>query len=120
MFVDDREQNLAPARALGMQDDSFRRARSSLRDALAELGFDLSSADRVPATQTVVEAMETITNMQLAMIGLGRMGGNMVERLDAERTSSWSSSIAAPTSSRKYQKLGATPAKDLADRRRAS
>ena len=52
--------------------------------------------------------------MQLAMIGLGRMGGNMTERLmrgghtvvafDRE-----------PDTVAKYQQMGATPAKDLAD-----
>ena len=52
--------------------------------------------------------------MQMAMIGLGRMGGNMVERLmrKGHQTVVYdrSSDVVA-----KYQKLGATPAKDLAD-----
>ena len=42
VFVDDREQNLAPARALGMKTIHFEGARQ-LAGALAELGFTLSS-----------------------------------------------------------------------------
>ena len=52
--------------------------------------------------------------MQLAMIGLGRMGGNMTERLmrgghavvvyDRD-----------PATVKKYQQMGATPATDLAE-----
>ena len=52
--------------------------------------------------------------MQMAMIGLGRMGGNMVERLmrKGHQTVVYdrSSDVVA-----KYQKMGSTPAKDLAD-----
>jgi 6-phosphogluconate dehydrogenase len=52
--------------------------------------------------------------MQMAMIGLGRMGGNMVERLmrKGHQTVVYdrSSDVVA-----KYQKLGSTPAKDLAE-----
>jgi 6-phosphogluconate dehydrogenase len=52
--------------------------------------------------------------MQLAMIGLGRMGGNMVERLMRDKHS-----IVAfdrdPAVVGKYVKLGAAGAKDLAD-----
>ena len=40
VFVDDREQNLAPARALGMKTIHFTSA-SQLAGALAELGFAL-------------------------------------------------------------------------------
>jgi 6-phosphogluconate dehydrogenase len=52
--------------------------------------------------------------MQIAMIGLGRMGGNMVERLmrKGHETVVWDRSADVVT---KYQKLGAAPAKDLAD-----
>src|SRR5690242_9375586 len=52
--------------------------------------------------------------MQLAMIGLGRMGGNMVERLmrKGHQTVVWDRT---PDVVSKYQKMGATPAKDLAD-----
>ena len=52
--------------------------------------------------------------MQMAMIGLGRMGGNMVERLmrKGHKTVVWDRSADAIA---KYQKLGSTPAKDLND-----
>jgi len=40
LFVDDREQNLAPARALGMQTIHFTNAETLARN-FAELGFDL-------------------------------------------------------------------------------
>lgn len=40
VFVDDREQNLAPARALGMQTIHFTSA-AALSRSLAELGFDV-------------------------------------------------------------------------------
>jgi 6-phosphogluconate dehydrogenase len=52
--------------------------------------------------------------MQLAMIGLGKMGGNMSERLVRDKHSVvvYDRDAAAVG---KYQKLGATPAKDLAD-----
>jgi len=52
--------------------------------------------------------------MQMAMIGLGRMGGNMVERLmrKGHKTVVWDRSAEATA---KYQKMGATPAKDLND-----
>jgi 6-phosphogluconate dehydrogenase len=52
--------------------------------------------------------------MQLAMIGLGKMGGNMTERLIRH-----GHSVIAfdrdPATVSKYQGLGAAPAKDLAD-----
>jgi 6-phosphogluconate dehydrogenase len=52
--------------------------------------------------------------MQLAMIGLGKMGGNMVERLMRN-----GHSVVAfdrdPAVVGRYQQLGASPAKDLAD-----
>jgi 6-phosphogluconate dehydrogenase len=52
--------------------------------------------------------------MHLAMIGLGKMGGNMVERLIRH-----GHSVVAfdrdPATVSKYQGLGAAPAKDLAD-----
>ncbi|HEY4306160.1 MAG TPA: decarboxylating 6-phosphogluconate dehydrogenase [Gemmatimonadaceae bacterium] len=50
--------------------------------------------------------------MQLAMIGLGRMGGNMVERLmrNGHKLVVYDRSAEAVG---KYQKLGATPATDL-------
>jgi 6-phosphogluconate dehydrogenase len=52
--------------------------------------------------------------MHLAMIGLGKMGGNMVERLIRH-----GHSVVAfdrdPATVAKYQGLGAAPAKDLAD-----
>jgi len=52
--------------------------------------------------------------MQMAMIGLGRMGGNMVERLmrNGHQTVVYdrSSDVVA-----KYQKMGSTPAKDLGE-----
>ena len=52
--------------------------------------------------------------MQMAMIGLGRMGGNMVERLmrKGHKTVVWDRSADAIA---KYQKMGSTPAKDLED-----
>src|SRR5215469_6453666 len=52
--------------------------------------------------------------MQMAMIGLGRMGGNMVERLmrKGHQTVVWDRSADVVA---KYQKMGATPAKDLDD-----
>jgi 6-phosphogluconate dehydrogenase len=52
--------------------------------------------------------------MQLAMIGLGRMGGNMVERLMRHGHSVVAYDRDPATVSR-YQGLGAAPAKDLAD-----
>jgi 6-phosphogluconate dehydrogenase len=52
--------------------------------------------------------------MQLAMIGLGRMGGNMVERLMRHGHSVVAYDRDAATVG-KYQGLGAAPAKDLAD-----
>lgn len=51
--------------------------------------------------------------MQLAMIGLGRMGGNMVERLMRHGHQLVVYDRSAETIA-KYQKLGATPAADLA------
>jgi len=52
--------------------------------------------------------------MQMAMIGLGRMGGNMVERLmrEGHQTVVYDRTADAVA---KYQKIGSTPAKDLAD-----
>ena len=52
--------------------------------------------------------------MQMAMIGLGRMGGNMVERLmrNGHQTVVYDRSADVVA---KYQKLGATPAHDLAE-----
>jgi 6-phosphogluconate dehydrogenase len=52
--------------------------------------------------------------MQMAMIGLGRMGGNMVERLmrKGHQTVVYDRTADAVA---KYQKIGSTPAKDLAD-----
>ncbi|HET7372254.1 MAG TPA: decarboxylating 6-phosphogluconate dehydrogenase [Gemmatimonadaceae bacterium] len=54
-----------------------------------------------------------ITKMQLAMIGLGRMGGNMVERLmrKGHKVVVYDRS---PDAVSKYASLGATPAADLA------
>jgi 6-phosphogluconate dehydrogenase len=52
--------------------------------------------------------------MQLAMIGLGRMGGNMVERLMRQRHSVVVYDRSAEAVQR-AAKLGATPANDLAD-----
>jgi len=52
--------------------------------------------------------------MQLAMIGLGKMGGNMVERLLRNGHSVVAYDHHAENVS-KYQGLGAAPAKDLAD-----
>jgi 6-phosphogluconate dehydrogenase len=52
--------------------------------------------------------------MQLAMIGLGKMGGNMVERLMRNGHSLVAYDRDAATTAR-YQQLGASPAKDLAD-----
>jgi 6-phosphogluconate dehydrogenase len=51
--------------------------------------------------------------MQLAMIGLGRMGGNMVERLIRKGHSLVAYDRNADVRA-KYEKLGATPAADLA------
>src|SRR6185295_364183 len=51
--------------------------------------------------------------MQLAMIGLGRMGGNMVERLMRHGHQLVAFDRTAETVA-KYEKLGATPASDLA------
>ena len=52
--------------------------------------------------------------MQLAMIGLGKMGGNMVERLmrNGHTVVAFDRDPAVVT---KYQQIGASPAKDLAD-----
>ena len=52
--------------------------------------------------------------MQLAMIGLGKMGGNMTERLMRDGHSLVAFDRDAASVS-KYQGLGASPAKDLAD-----
>jgi len=52
--------------------------------------------------------------MQLAMIGLGRMGGNMVERL-MKHGHSLVAFDRDPATVAKYQGLGAAGAKDLAD-----
>ncbi len=52
--------------------------------------------------------------MQLAMIGLGRMGGNMVERL-MRHGHSLVVYDRSPETVAKYAALGASPAKDLAD-----
>ena len=52
--------------------------------------------------------------MQLAMIGLGKMGGNMTERLMRGGHSVIAYDRDAATVS-KYQGIGASPAKDLAD-----
>jgi 6-phosphogluconate dehydrogenase len=52
--------------------------------------------------------------MQLAMIGLGRMGGNMVERLMRERHSLVVYDRSADAVQR-VAKMGAAPARDLAD-----
>src|SRR3954466_16195691 len=52
-------------------------------------------------------------SMKLAMIGLGKMGGNMTERLlrNGHQVVAYDR---APDVVAKYGKLGATPAKDLA------
>ena len=52
--------------------------------------------------------------MQMAMIGLGRMGGNMVERLmrNGHQTVVYDRSSDAIA---KYQEMGSTPAKDLGE-----
>ena len=52
--------------------------------------------------------------MQLAMIGLGRMGGNMVERL-LRHGHELVVYDRAPDAIERYRQLGATPATDLAD-----
>ncbi|MEO6525136.1 MAG: phosphogluconate dehydrogenase (NAD(+)-dependent, decarboxylating) [Gemmatimonadaceae bacterium] len=52
--------------------------------------------------------------MQLAMIGLGKMGGNMVERL-MRNGHSLVAFDRDPSVVAKYQQLGANPAKDLAE-----
>ena len=52
--------------------------------------------------------------MHLAMIGLGKMGGNMVERLIRHGHSPVAFDR-DPAVVAKYQGLGAAPAKDLAD-----
>jgi 6-phosphogluconate dehydrogenase len=52
--------------------------------------------------------------MQLAMIGLGRMGGNMVERL-MRHGHELVAFDRAPETVARYQKLGATPAGSLAE-----
>src|SRR5437899_1184655 len=52
--------------------------------------------------------------MQLAMIGLGRIGCNMVERL-MQHGHSVVAFDRDPAVVSKYQKLGAAPAKDLGD-----
>jgi 6-phosphogluconate dehydrogenase len=52
--------------------------------------------------------------MQLAMIGLGKMGGNMTERLIRGGHSVVAFDRDAAVVS-KYQGIGASPAKDLAD-----
>ena len=52
--------------------------------------------------------------MQLAMIGLGKMGGNMTERLMRDKHTLVAYDRDQATVA-KYQSLGATPAKDLAD-----
>jgi 6-phosphogluconate dehydrogenase len=52
--------------------------------------------------------------MQMAMIGLGRMGGNMVERLMRKGHQTVVYDRAADVVA-KYQKMGSTPGKDLAD-----
>ena len=52
--------------------------------------------------------------MQMAMIGLGRMGGNMVERLMRKGHQTVVFDRSADVVA-KYQKMGATPAKDLSD-----
>src|SRR4051812_4124027 len=52
--------------------------------------------------------------MQLAMIGLGKMGGNMTERL-MRNGHSMVAYDRDPATVSKYQVLGARPAKDLAD-----
>src|SRR3954464_10601393 len=54
------------------------------------------------------------TLMQLAMIGLGKMGGNMVERL-MRNGHSLVAYDRAPATTAKYQQIGGSPAKDLAD-----
>ena len=52
--------------------------------------------------------------MQMAMIGLGRMGGNMVERLmrKGHQTVVWDRSNDVVT---RYEKMGSTAARDLSD-----
>jgi 6-phosphogluconate dehydrogenase len=52
--------------------------------------------------------------MQLAMIGLGKMGGNMVERL-MRNGHSLVAYDRDPATTARYQQIGASPAKDLAD-----
>jgi 6-phosphogluconate dehydrogenase len=52
--------------------------------------------------------------MQLAMIGLGKMGGNMVERL-MRAGHTLVAYDRDPATVTKYQQIGASPAKDLAD-----
>ena len=52
--------------------------------------------------------------MQIAMIGLGRMGGNMVERLIRKGHQAVVYDRSADVVA-KYEKMGSTPAKDLGD-----
>ena len=53
--------------------------------------------------------------MQLGMIGLGRMGGNIVRRLMQRTAIAASSSTRAPTRCAALAGEGATPSRDLAD-----
>src|SRR5258708_37433422 len=67
-----------------------------------------SSADSVTTKQS------TEAHMQLAMIGLGKMGGNMSERLlrDGHKVVVYDRDVSTVA---RYQAAGAAAAKDLAD-----
>ena len=82
-------------------------ATTSLHDARLALDY------RARRVVMLIASLATREHtMQLAMIGLGRMGGNMVERLmrNGHKLVVYDRSAEAVA---KYEKLGATPAKDL-------
>src|SRR5215208_2539185 len=70
--------------------------------------------NRLPTNAFPPHSLAKTNPMHLAMIGLGKMGGNMVERLmrNGHSVVAFDRDPAVVT---KYQGLGATPANDLAE-----
>ena len=105
LFVDDRMQNLTPAAALGMKTIHFQSAEQ-LRHELHALVWR-AERDTAPRSLYLYPSTGELS-MQLAMIGLGRMGGNMVERLMRRGHKLVAFDRSAEVDARSIESLGAT------------
>ena len=107
LFIDDRQQNLTPAAALGMQTIHVSVGRRSCDGDLSGARACCALSPRAVAADGSVRFDFNPRHMQLAMVGLGRMGGNMVERLMRHGHQLVVYDRSADAMS-KYEKLGAT------------